>query len=185
MFHNTLSKFRKRRRIEDNDNTDNTDNTLQNLFDTGKVSGYAEGSTSTNNTAGGSSTGSNVANRTICATTNASRLEIDGIVTKVDQLDARVEQFRKDALDLQQKRDVLLMSIDIIKSNSVLDNMKESESDEVVCYIERVNSRLSTVELDVRDTSQEDSLKQVNALIDVIITMGDPVMARQRCQQYL
>ena len=63
--------------------------------------------------------------------------------------------------------------------------MKESESDEVVCYIERVNSRLSTVELDVRDTSQEDSLKQVNALIDVIITMGDPIMARQRCQQYL
>lgn len=109
-------------------------------------------------------------------------------VTVLDQLDARVERFRKDALGLQEKRDFLLMSIDLIKSNDLLTNMNESEREEISCYIQRVNSRLSTVELNVRtvrDSSQEDSLSQINALIDMMITMGDPVLSRQRCQQYL
>lgn len=55
-------------------------------------------------------------------------------------------------------------------------------------YIQRVSSRLGTVELNVRtvrDKSQEDSLSQINALIDTMIKMGDPVIARQRCQLYL
>lgn len=55
-------------------------------------------------------------------------------------------------------------------------------------YIQRVSSRLGTVELNVRtvrDNSQEDSLSQINALIDTMIKMGDPVIARQRCQMYL
>lgn len=55
-------------------------------------------------------------------------------------------------------------------------------------YIQRVNSRLGTVELNVRtvrDKSQEDSLSQINALIDTMIKMGDPVIGRQRCQLYL
>lgn len=63
-----------------------------------------------------------------------------------------------------------------------------AEREEITCYIHRVNARLSTVELNVRtvrDYSQEDSLSQINALIDMMITMGDPVLSRQRCQQYL
>lgn len=109
-------------------------------------------------------------------------------VTVLDQLDARVEKFRKDALGLQEKRDFLLMSIDLIKSNDLMTNMAESEREEVACYIQRINSRLSTVELNVRtvrDNSQEDSLSQINALIDMMITMGDPVHSRHRCQEYL
>ncbi|KAL5291151.1 BAG2 family protein [Megaselia abdita] len=109
-------------------------------------------------------------------------------VTALDQLDARVEKFRKDALGLQEKRDFLLLSIDLIKSNDLLQDMKESEKEEIALYIDRVNSRLATVELNVRtvrDRSQEDSLSQVNALIDAMITVGDPVISRQRCQHYL
>ncbi|XP_023291372.2 BAG family molecular chaperone regulator 2 isoform X3 [Lucilia cuprina] len=109
-------------------------------------------------------------------------------VTVLDQLDARVEKFRKDALGLQEKRDFLLMSIDLIKSNDLMQNLTESEREEISCYIQRVNSRLSTVELNVRtvrDQSQEDSLSQINVLIDMMITMGDPVLSRQRCQMYL
>ncbi|XP_068154941.1 BAG family molecular chaperone regulator 2 isoform X1 [Drosophila tropicalis] len=109
-------------------------------------------------------------------------------VSIMDQLDARVERFRKDALNLQEKKDYLLMSMDLIKSNEMLQNMSEAEREEIMLYIQRVSSRLGTVELNVRtvrDNSQEDSLSQINALIDTMIKMGDPVIARQRCQLYL
>ncbi|XP_017112563.1 BAG family molecular chaperone regulator 2 isoform X3 [Drosophila elegans] len=109
-------------------------------------------------------------------------------VSILDQLDARVEKLRKDALNLQEKKDFLLMSMDLIKSNEMMQNMSEAEREEIMLYIQRVSSRLGTVELNVRtvrDNSQEDSLSQINALIDTMIKMGDPVIARQRCQLYL
>ncbi|XP_032592023.1 BAG family molecular chaperone regulator 2 isoform X1 [Drosophila grimshawi] len=109
-------------------------------------------------------------------------------VTILDQLDARVEKFRKDALNLQEKKDYLLMSMDLIKSNEMLQNMSDAEREEIMLYIQRVSARLGTVELNVRtvrDNSQEDSLSQINALIDTMIKMGDPVISRQRCQIYL
>ncbi|XP_016970563.1 BAG family molecular chaperone regulator 2 isoform X2 [Drosophila rhopaloa] len=109
-------------------------------------------------------------------------------VNILDQLDARVEKLRKDALNLQEKKDYLLMSMDLIKSNEMMQNMSEAEREEIMLYIQRVSSRLGTVELNVRtvrDNSQEDSLSQINALIDTMIKMGDPVIARQRCQLYL
>ncbi|XP_018790225.1 PREDICTED: BAG family molecular chaperone regulator 2 isoform X3 [Bactrocera latifrons] len=113
---------------------------------------------------------------------------LDRFVSVLDQLDARVEKFRKDALGLQEKKDFLLMSIDLIKSHDMLQSMMEAEREEIFCYIQRVNARLSTVDLlvhTVRDRSQEDALSQINALIDMMITIGDPVLSRQRCQQYL
>ncbi|XP_017053513.1 BAG family molecular chaperone regulator 2 isoform X2 [Drosophila ficusphila] len=109
-------------------------------------------------------------------------------VNILDQLDARVEKLRKDALNLQEKKDYLLMSMDLIKSNEMMQNMSEAEREEIMLYIQRVSSRLGTVELNVRtvrDNSQEDSLSQINALIDTMIKTGDPVIARQRCQLYL
>ncbi|XP_017086314.1 BAG family molecular chaperone regulator 2 isoform X1 [Drosophila eugracilis] len=109
-------------------------------------------------------------------------------VNILDQLDARVEKLRKDALNLQEKKDYLLMSMDLIKSNEMMQNMTEAEREEIMLYIQRVSSRLGTVELNVRtvrDNSQEDSLSHINALIDTMIKMGDPVIARQRCQLYL
>ncbi|EDW99871.2 uncharacterized protein Dyak_GE22844, isoform B [Drosophila yakuba] len=109
-------------------------------------------------------------------------------VTILDNLDARVEKLRKDALNLQEKKDYLLMSMDLIKSNELMQNMSEAEREEIILYIQRVSTRLGTVELNVRtvrDNSQEDSLSQINALIDSMIKMGDPVIGRQRCQLYL
>lgn len=109
-------------------------------------------------------------------------------VTALDQLDTRVERVRKEALELQEKRDFLLMSVDLIKNNELLHSMDEYEREEIHCYIHRVNSRLSTVELNVRtvrDKAQEDSLHQVNVLIDSLITNSDPVLSRQRCQTFL
>lgn len=60
--------------------------------------------------------------------------------------------------------------------------------DEVLCYAQRINNRLATIEISVktvRDAAQEDALHQVNSLIDSLLTVRDRVVARQRCQTFL
>lgn len=47
------------------------------------------------------------------------------LVDTLDQIDTRVEQLRKEALNLCEKRDVLLMSMDIIKNNELLQGLNE------------------------------------------------------------
>lgn len=62
------------------------------------------------------------------------------------------------------------------------------EREEINCYVQRISNRLGTVELNVctvRDPSQEDSLHSVNSLIDMLISSADPVVSRQKCQQFL
>lgn len=49
-------------------------------------------------------------------------------VNILDQLDARVEKLRKDALNLQEKKDYLLMSMDLIKTNEMMQNMSEGKN---------------------------------------------------------
>lgn len=62
------------------------------------------------------------------------------------------------------------------------------ELDEVNCYAHRISNRLATIEISVktvRDSAQEDALHQVNSLIDSLLTVGDRMLARQRCQTFL
>lgn len=109
-------------------------------------------------------------------------------ITILDQLDTNVERLRRDARDLQDKRDALLMSMDLIKNNENFSDLNEYEREELDCYINRVGIRLATIELNVttiRDQAQEDALHQVNSLIDVVITAADRITARQQCQHYL
>lgn len=47
------------------------------------------------------------------------------LVDTLDQIDTRVERLRKEALGLCEKRDVLLMSMDIIKNNELLQGLNE------------------------------------------------------------
>lgn len=47
---------------------------------------------------------------------------------------------------------------------------------------------LQTVDINVltvRDLSQVDSLNVINHLIDEVIRFGDPIVKRQKCQEYL
>lgn len=37
----------------------------------------------------------------------------------------------------------------------------------------------------IRDKAQEEALHQINSLIDSLITKGDAVLSRQRCQSFL
>ncbi|XP_017840783.1 BAG family molecular chaperone regulator 2 isoform X2 [Drosophila busckii] len=175
MFENFLGIFGKRRRCEEPAQSPRTNHSSNRIGDDDNEFHYmqhANLSINKNN------------NSQIDRPCNAN----ERFVTIIDQLDARVEKFRKDALNLQEKKDYLLMSMDLIKSNEMLQSMTDGEREEIMLYIQRVNSRLATVELNVRtvrDNSQEDSLSQINALIDTMIKMGDPVIGRQRCQLYL
>lgn len=120
--------------------------------------------------------------------TSDEKTLIQRFINVLDQLDNRVEKLRKDAFSLQEKREYLLMSVDLIKNNELLSGMDEYEREEIFCYISRVSARLSTVDLNVktvRDSAQEDALHQVNMLIDTLITGRDAVTARQRCQTFL
>lgn len=45
----------------------------------------------------------------------------------LDQLDTRVERLRKEAMHLQDKRDHLLISLDLIKNNDLFANLEERE----------------------------------------------------------
>jgi BCL2-associated athanogene 2 len=42
-------------------------------------------------------------------------------------LDARVERLRKEALQLQEKRELLLLSMDLLKNNDLLSTLSESK----------------------------------------------------------
>ncbi|XP_050091465.1 BAG family molecular chaperone regulator 2 isoform X1 [Anopheles aquasalis] len=113
---------------------------------------------------------------------------MERFVDILDQLDSKVESLRKDAIVLRDKKDFLAMSVDLLKNNEYLTGLNENEREEINCYVQRISNRLGTVELNVctvRDPSQEDSLHSVNSLIDMLISSADPVVSRQKCQQFL
>uniref|UniRef100_A0A1B0C9P3 Putative bag family molecular chaperone regulator 2 isoform x2 n=1 Tax=Lutzomyia longipalpis TaxID=7200 RepID=A0A1B0C9P3_LUTLO len=83
---------------------------------------------------------------------------MDRFIKLVDELDNHVEKLRKDAITLQEKRDYLSMSMDLLKNNDLLSNLQES---------------------------QEECLHQVNVFIDSLISSPDAVISRQRCQMFL
>lgn len=55
------------------------------------------------------------------------------LIDTLDQIDTRVEKLRKEALSLSEKRDVLLMSMDIIKNNELLQGLNECKYLVVPC----------------------------------------------------
>jgi len=113
---------------------------------------------------------------------------IKRFVNILDQLDTNVERLRREARDLQDKRDRMHMSMDLIKNNEKFSDLDEYEREELNCYIGRIATRLATIDINVktiRDKAQEDALHQVNSLIDSVITTQDRIIARQQCQHYL
>lgn len=113
---------------------------------------------------------------------------MERFISILDQLDSKVEKLRKDAILLQEKKDFLSMSVDLLKNKEYLTGLDENQREEIDCYVQRISGRLATVELSVctvRDRAQEDSLHHVNSLIDAIISSPDPVDSRLRCQQFL
>uniref|UniRef100_A0A1Q3FAZ9 Putative bag family molecular chaperone regulator 2 n=1 Tax=Culex tarsalis TaxID=7177 RepID=A0A1Q3FAZ9_CULTA len=117
-----------------------------------------------------------------------SKPPMERFIGILDQLDSKVEKLRKEALVLQEKKDFLAMSVDLLRNNEYLTGLDENEREEINCYVQRISGRLATVELSVctvRDRAQEDSLHHVNSLIDAVISGADSVVSRMRCQQFL
>lgn len=120
--------------------------------------------------------------------TNLDKPTMERVITYLDSLDSKVEKLRKEALELQEKKDTLLVSIDLIKNHDAIGKLNECEREEINYYIHRVSARLGTVDLSVktvRDNAQEESLHQINGLIDSLITSRDPIASRHRCQTFL
>lgn len=111
-------------------------------------------------------------------------------VKVLDEIDVKVEGLRKDALMLQSQSEMLQLSIELLKNHELFTSgLDEYEREEIECYVQRIGSRLSTIELSVRtlrDSAQEDSLHQVNRFIEeLLLSNTDPVITRQKCQHYL
>lgn len=51
----------------------------------------------------------------------------------LDQIDTRVEKLRKEALQLQERRDALLMSMDVLKNNELMNGLNECKSFDCPC----------------------------------------------------
>lgn len=95
----------------------------------------------------------------------------------------------------------------MLKNTDLLSNLSAADIEEVKLQLNRINSRLQvrdsleiilhhnihalhsqTVEVNVytvRDLSQVDSLNCINQLIDEVIRSVDPIVRRQKCQEYL
>jgi len=112
----------------------------------------------------------------------------DEVIFLLDSIDTRVELLRKEALKLQDERDLILTRIDLLKNTDLLSNLNATDHEEVGLQLSRINARLQTVAvsvLTVRDNSQVDSLNTINTLIDEVIRFSDPIIKRQKCQEYL
>jgi len=68
---------------------------------------------------------------------------IKRFVNILDQLDTNVERLRREARDLQDKRDRMHMSMDLIKNNEKFSDLDEYEREELNCYIGRIGNTLS------------------------------------------
>lgn len=60
------------------------------------------------------------------------KILVNRFIKLVDELDNRVEKLRKDAITLQEKKDYLSMSMDLLKNNDLLSNLEECKRKEFI-----------------------------------------------------
>lgn len=60
----------------------------------------------------------------------------------LDSIDTRVELLRKEALKLQDERDLILTRIDLLKNTDLLSNLNATDHEEVGLQLSRINARL-------------------------------------------
>lgn len=112
------------------------------------------------------------------------------LITILDDIESRVERFRRGALLMEEEKDLLFSSIDAVRNSELLNDLVENDKEEIMHYTERVSSRCGTVEIHVRtvrNQMQEESLNQVNTFIDnlVVDLHNDPFVVRDRCISYM
>lgn len=110
------------------------------------------------------------------------------LVSILDGIDREVESLRKQATELQDKRDQLHTRIDLLRTDFLTSHVDELDPDEIDFHLKRVSDRLNTVDVNVkthRDDFQIESIHHINNLIDEIIRFNDPIEKRRKCQEFL
>lgn len=108
-------------------------------------------------------------------------------MTILDSIDNEVEALRKQAIELQEKRDRLHTRIDLLRTD-FLTSQVEADPDEIQFHLKRILDRLNTVDVNVqikRDDVHIESIHHINNLIDEIIRFNDPIEKRRKCQEFL
>ena len=121
---------------------------------------------------------------------DTEKIPKDRLLDILDQVEAHVERLRKDTLLLEEKKDALFTTLDAIRNSDLLSELLETDRDDIQRYIDRVTMRCMTIDILVRtdrDQAQEESLFQVNRLIDQLVVSfkHDPPTTRARCQAYM
>lgn len=60
----------------------------------------------------------------------------------LDKIDNQVEELRREAVTLQEKRDNLMTKIDMMKHVDLLTNLDENDRDDINMQLKRINERL-------------------------------------------
>lgn len=112
------------------------------------------------------------------------------ILQKLDEVEAHVEELRRSASLLENKKDNILTTLQTLKTMKSLDDFDENDKDDILRYLDRIFRRCTTVDVSVlttRTEDQVDALYQVNCLIDnLIIGMRkSPDTTRARCLSYV
>lgn len=66
----------------------------------------------------------------------------DEVVALLDSIDNRVETLRKEALKLQEERDLILTRIDMLKHTDLLTSLSAADHEEIHMTLQRINERL-------------------------------------------
>lgn len=64
------------------------------------------------------------------------------MISFLDGIEIRVEALRKETLKLQENRDQLHATIDMLKNTDFLSNLNEADKEEVNMTLQRINERL-------------------------------------------
>lgn len=64
------------------------------------------------------------------------------MINLIDSIDNRVEALRKEAIKLQDERDILYTRIDLLKNTELLSHLSDADQEEVHMQLHRINERL-------------------------------------------
>ncbi|KAK5882304.1 hypothetical protein CesoFtcFv8_020904 [Champsocephalus esox] len=94
------------------------------------------------------------------------------LLESLDQLEMRVEALRETASAMEQERELILETIQSIQNGQELRNISQGEREELSLTANRLMGRALCVEVSVgtiRNSQQEEALRNANSLIDEIV----------------
>jgi BCL2-associated athanogene 2 len=108
----------------------------------------------------------------------------------LDEVEEQVEKVRTDAFQLQEEKEDIHTTLEMLSDPQILGSLKEIDREEVEVVISRLSERLNSVNIDVqtpRSHLQLESLHQVNSAISTLIVniQTDSMQASLMCRQYL